>query len=214
MPFLLPAAAITAETAGMGAAEAGLASAAAASATAAGATSALSLSSLATAATIGSTAVSALGSISQSRASAASAGYNAKVVAQNAEQQTRNANFAGAEGEQNVAAEGAKTKATLAATLASQGASGVDVNTGSSVNVRESEAKLGILNALTVRSNAAKQAYGYQTGAASDLAQVDLLNKQKKNDITGGYLNAGATVLGGIGNASKYTQWLNQGNPF
>lgn len=169
---------------------------------------------IATAATIGSTAISALGSIQQSRASSAAAGYNAKVAAQNAEQQTRNANFAGAEGEQNVGAEGAKNRAALAATLANQGASGVDVNSGSSVNVRESEAKLGMLNALTVRSNAAKQAYGYQTGAASETAQSNLLNKQKKNDITGGYLNAGATVLGGLGGASKYSQWLSQGNPF
>lgn len=170
-------------------------------------------SGIATAATIGSSAISALGSIQQSRANAASAGYNAKVAAQNAQIQTQNANFAGAEGEQNVAAEGAKTKAALAATLANQGASGVDINTGSAVDVRESEAKLGALNALTIRSNAAKQAYGFQTGAASDVAQSQLLRKQQTYDITSGYLNAGSTILGGAGNAMKYTNWLNQSSP-
>lgn len=203
------ATAITASTIGMTAGEAALATSAAASATAAGAASAFSLSSVATAATIGSTAISALGSIQQSRANSAAAGYNAKVAAQNAELQTKNANFAGAKGEQDVAAEGAKNKAALAATLAAQGASGVDVNSESSVNTRQSEAKIGALNALTVRSNAAKEAYGYQVGASSEAAQEKLLKKQASYDTTGGYLNAGATVLGGISSASKYTDWLN-----
>ena len=69
---------------------------------------------------------------------------------------TQNAQFAGAEGEQQTAAEGAKTKAAVGATLANEGASGIDVDSGSNVDVRESEAKIGMLNALTIRSNAAK----------------------------------------------------------
>lgn len=166
-------------------------------------------STIATAATIGSSAISALGSISQSRASAASAGYNAKVAAQNAELQIQNAQFAGAEGEQNLAAQGAKNKAALAATLANQGASGVDVNTGSAVDVRESEAKLGMLNALTIRSNAAKQAYGFQVGAASERGQAALGRAQQKSDTTGGYISAGANVLSGLGSAARYSTWLN-----
>lgn len=168
-------------------------------------------STLATAATIGATALSAVGAISQSRASAASAGYNAQVAQNNAQIATQNSQFAGAEGEQNVSASTAKTRALVGATLANQGASGVDVNSGSSVNVRESEAKIGALNALNIRSQAARSAYGYQVGATSDEAQAALLRSQKKNDITAGYLDAGATVLGGLGKASQYTRWLSAG---
>lgn len=170
-----------------------------------------SLPSLATVATIGSSAVSALGSIAQSRASAASAGYNAKVQARNAEIATRNSQFAGAEGEANTAAASAKTRAALASTVADQGASGVDINSPSSVNTRESVAKIGTLNALNVRAEAARRAYGFQTESASDTAQSQLLRKQQKSDTTGGYLEAGANVLGGFGAASKYETWLNNG---
>lgn len=200
MPFALPAL----PTIAMGLGLSGEAVGAAASLSAA-------LPSIATAATIGSSAISALGAISQSRASAASAGYNAKVAQQNAEIATKNAQFTGAEGEQNVGAAGAATKAKIAATLANEAGSGVNINSGSAVDVRESEAKLGMLNALNVRSQAARQAYGYQTQSASDTGQAALLRKQQSADQEAGYINAGATVLGGVGKASQYTNWLQNG---
>lgn len=176
-----------------------------------GSAGAVTAGGLLSAASLGSSAISAIGSIAQSRAASASAGYNAKVAQQNAQLATQNAQFTGAEGEQNVAAAGAKTRAALAATVANQGASGVDINSGSSVNVRESEAKLGTLNALNIRSQAARQAYGFQTQSASDTGQAALLRKQQVSDQVGGYLNAGSTVLGGVGKASQYTNWLNNG---
>lgn len=175
------------------------------------ATISAALPSIATVATIGASAVSALGAISQSRAASASAGYNAKVAQQNAQIATQNSQFAGAEGQRNVAAEGAKTRAAMAATVAGQGASGVDINSGSSVNVRESEAKLGSLNALNVRAEAARRSYGYQTQSASDKGQAQLYRKEQSSDKIGGYLDAGATVLGGVGKASQYENWLSTG---
>lgn len=164
-------------------------------------------------ATFAAAGLNAAGQVQQGQANAAAAGYNAKVAAQNAEIQTQNANFAGAKGEQDVAAQSAKTKAAIGETLAAQGASGVDVNTGSSVNIRESEAKLGMLDALTVRSNAAKEAYNYQVGASQETAQAQLLRQQQKADKTGGYLNAFSTVLGGAGKASQYSTWLKSTSP-
>lgn len=178
---------------------------------------------LAIAATVGSSVIGGLGAIQQSRAQAASAGYNAKIASENAKIATQNAGFVGAEGEQNVAAESQKTRAVEGAIIANQGASGVNVNTGSNVDVRESAAKVGMLNALNVRSQAARAAYGYQTQAFSDLAQSKLLRSEQKSDITGGYINAGATILGGTGRAAMfasgggtpdiYNQWLNQSSP-
>lgn len=169
------------------------------------------LPSFATAASLASTVVGGLGAIQSARAASASAGYNAQVAANNAKIATQNANFAGAEGEQNVAASEAKTRAALAATLTNQGASGVDINSGSLVDVRESEAKLGMLNTLNIRSEAARQAYGFSTQSTNYSNQSALDKSQKASDEIGGYLNAGSTVLGGIGQASKYTDWLNQG---
>ena len=170
-------------------------------------------STIGTVASLGAAGIGALGSIEQSKASAASAGYNAQVAQQNAQIATQNASFAGSQGQQEVAASGAQTKARIAATLANQGASGVDVNTGSDVNVRESEAKLGMLDALTIRSNAAKSAYGYQTQSVSDTGQAALLKSQQGSDILGGYLSGASNVLGGIGSAAKFSTYLSVTDP-
>lgn len=160
--------------------------------------------SLAIMATIGSSAIGAAGAIQQSRAQAASAGFNAKIAAQNAGIATKNAEYIGAQGEQNVAAESQKTRAAEGAITANQGASGVKVNTGSSVDVRESAAKVGMLNALTARSEAARAAYGQQIQSTSDMAQSQLLRSEQKAAKTGGILNAGSTILGGFGKAAMF----------
>jgi len=159
---------------------------------------------LAIVATVGSTAMGAVGAIQQSKAASAAAGYNAKVAAQNAEVATQNANYAGAQGNQNVAAAQAETRAKVAAIEANQGASGVDINSGSAVDVRQSEAKLGMLNALNSRSKAVRDAYGFQTQSTNYTAQSKLDKSQAKSAKTAGYLNAATTVLGGAGKAADY----------
>lgn len=164
---------------------------------------------MAIAATVGSTAMSAIGSIQQGKAASAAAGYNAKVAAQNAELARQNASFAGAQGEQNVAAQQAENKAKLAAIEAQQGASGVDVNSGSFSQVRQSASKLGMLNALNIRSEAARKAYGFQTEATNYDAKGRLIKAQGKAARTAGYINAGATILGGAAKAAdSYQEYL------
>ena len=189
------------------------ATAAAAGAGTAGIAGAALAANAGTIALLGSSAIGAAGAISSSQASAASAGYNAKVAQNNAQIATQNANFAGAEGNQNVAVQADKTRAQIGATLANQGASGVDVNSGSAVDVRASEAKIGMMNALNIRSQAARQAYGFQTQSASDIGQAQLDRSQQSSDKTAGYLNAGTTVLGGAGKAAMYGNWLNSTDP-
>ncbi len=159
---------------------------------------------IAIAALAGSAGIGAMGAIQQGNAQAASAGYNAKIAAQNAQIATKNAEYIGAQGNENVAAESQKTRAAEGAITANQGASGVNVNTGSAVDVRESAAKVGMLNALNVRSQAARQAYGQQIQSTSDMAQSQLLRSQQKADKTAGFLNAGATILGGAGKAAMF----------
>lgn len=148
--------------------------------------------------------VEAIGQIQQSRAAAASAGYNAKVAQNNAQIATQNAAFAGGEGEQQAGVEGLKTKATYGGTLARQGASGIDIKSPSFQNVLTSEAELGKVNAMNIRSNAARQAYGYQTQATSDLAQAQLDRAQQKYAKRAGYINAASTIIGGASRAAMF----------
>lgn len=156
------------------------------------------------------TGLSALGSIQQGRAQSASANYNAQVQANNAQLEEQKATLAGQEGAANTAIEQQKTRAQVGAIKTAQAANGVNINTGSAVDVRSSAAELGELNALTVRSNAVKEAYGYKTQAASDTAQSQLDKQQAKYDSTAGYITAGSTLLSKGTSGSQTGLWDKQ----
>ena len=189
--FSLPAAAVTA--AGAGAATAG----------------ASTLGTIATVASLAGTGISALSSIRQGAASSSAANYNAQIAENNAKIATQNAAYTAGEGEQNVGAAGAKTRAVVGATLAGQGASGIDVNTGSDVDVRESEAMKGMMNTLDIRSQAVRQAYGLQNQALSDTAQSQLYKSRASSDKTDSIFSAGANILGGgVNAATTYQKFL------
>lgn len=157
---------------------------------------------------------SAIGASKQAGAEAAAARYNAQVAGQNADQADRNAQMAGEAGEAQFNMAGQRGKAQLGAILAEQGASGVDVNSGSSIGVRQSASELAQLNALTVRSNAIKEAYGHKVQATSFRSQGALDLKQADEAVSAGKINTAATLLGTVGNAgSNFSKWkINSGN--
>lgn len=169
------------------------------------------LSEVGTVASIAGAGIGALGAIQQGKAASASANYNAAVAANNAVLAKQNASFASQEGAAQAEAQSMKTRAEVGAIKANQGAAGVDVNSGSSLDVRSSAAETGELNALTIRSNAARQAYGYQTEATSATAQSQLDTAQAGFDTTAADIGASSTFLGGVGNAtSNYAGFLNK----
>lgn len=153
----------------------------------------------------------ALGSIAQGQQEKKAADYNARVQENNAKIAEQNARFAGEEGAANAATEAMKTRAAIGGIKAAQAANGVDINSGSPVDVRSSAAELGELNAITIRNNAARHAYGYQTEASSDRAQAQLDRQQGKYAAEAGFFKAGTTVLGsGISayQAGTFDSWM------
>lgn len=58
------------------------------------------------------------------------------------------------------------------------GASGVDVNYGSSVDVQADAAYLGELDALTIRTNAGREAWGYKVQAADLRKRATIARKE------------------------------------
>lgn len=165
--------------------------------------SAATAATLGTIGTVVSTGLSVIGALQQGRAASASAKYNAGVAANNAEIAKRNASATMAAGDTEANMVQRKTRSTVGSLKTDQAASGIDVNSKSAVDVRSSASELGMLDALSVRSNAARRAYGYQTDAASYSAQSQLDRFEASNASTAGYLNAGATLLGGIGDPNK-----------
>lgn len=166
----------------------------------AGATS--SLATIGTIASVASAGIGAFGAIRQGQAASESASYQSTIAANNAKIATQNASFQGAEGDANAAAKELQTRGKVGAITAAQGANGLDVNSGSAVDVRQSAAELGQLDAMTIRSNAARAAYGYQTQATSDQAQSALDKSTAKNDATAGYISGAGTLLSGAGSAA------------
>ncbi len=153
-------------------------------------------------------AVNAYGQMQSSRAQSQADQFNAEVAQQNAAIATQKQQWAGEEGDQAAGISQMKTAAKVGATQANQGASGVEVGTGSNAGVISSEREIGMLDALTIRSNAARQAYGYATEAYSDKAQSALDTYAAKNAITAGKIGAVSTLLGSAAKSTQYDNFM------
>lgn len=169
----------------------------------------IALGGIATAMTAISGVTSAVGAFMSASASANAANYNAEIASRNADVAKQNATWASQAGEQQAAIEETKTRARVGGIIAGQAANNIDVNSGSALDVRSSAAQLGELSALTVRSNAAKESYGYLNQAWSSTAQSNLDKSNASADEMAGVFNAGGDLISGIGNTAgnwaKYT---------
>jgi len=141
--------------------------------------------------------ISAFGAYEQGQAQAANATYQAQVAANNAMVARENASLAAASGAAREATQGMKTAATVGAIKAGQGASGIDVNTGSAASVRQAASKLGALDLATTRSNTSREVYGYEVAATNDVAQSQLLTSEATQAKTAGDISALGTFLSG-----------------
>jgi hypothetical protein len=154
--------------------------------------------------------ISAAGQYGSMEAQSANANYQAQVAANNAKIALSNASMATQSGEISAANQGMKTRAAVGTTLAQQGASGVDVNSGSAPKVRAAESELGALDALTIRSNAAKSAYGFEVAATGDTAESGLLESEAQQASAAAPLGALGSFLGSAsttgGSYAKYLQ--------
>lgn len=84
------------------------------------------------------------------------------------------------------------TEKVIGSQRAGFAAGGVDVNSGSALNTQADAAYLGELDALTIRQNAAKEAWGFKVQAAGS-------RYQGKNAEREGYMGAANTVISGAG---------------
>lgn len=225
IPALLASAFSTSATVGASAAAASTASAAAAGAAAGTAieTASIPLAAslpgwVSTAATVGSLAsgaVGAYGAIKSGQAQANAAKFNVQVASENAQQAQQNANIAGQAGAEQAGMSSMKSRAAVGELVANQAASNISVNSGSSLAARESEQLLGEQDALTIRSNATRQAFGYETQATSFGEESKLASYEAGQDITGGEISGTGTLLGGVSSAaSKYVQFRLQSGGF
>ena len=141
-------------------------------------------------------AVSAVGSIASGFATAANAKYQGQVARNNAIIAQQNADYAHKAGQVNAQAESLKAAQRGGMIKAAQAANGVDVNTGSNVDVQESDREKGQLDTQTVLHKADLQAYGYRTQATNYEAQARLDDSQAGQAEIGGFLGAAGGLAG------------------
>lgn len=144
--------------------------------------------------TVIQTGLSAKGSFDQARALQAQGRYSQLIANQNAtvsDAQAADAIARGQTAESRFRGETAQTIGSQRAALAAQG---LDVGSGSAMDIQQNERTLGELDALTIRNNAAREAYGYKVQGQNLRAQgiLDALGGEKAAE---GARNAGYSTL-------------------
>lgn len=160
----------------------------------------MGIETLATASLVGSAVgglTSAFGSLFGGAGQQAAYNYKAQVALNNKKIAEQNARYALQAGENEALISGMKTRAQLGTTLARQGASGLDVNSGSAVDVRESEAEIGSFNQMMIRANAARTSYGYKTQAMNFQAEAVSDKMAGENAMTAGEIGGLSSLIGG-----------------
>jgi hypothetical protein len=144
---------------------------------------------------------------------ATEATYQAGIAQQNQEIAQQNANYALYSGEVQAQQAGMKLRSEIATTKAEQGASNLDVNSGSAVLVRSAEQEVGQENISLIRSDAAKRAYGYTvqswqygTQATWDQTAATFDKGAAQMAMISGEISAAGSLLGGA--SSVGSQWM------
>lgn len=101
-----------------------------------------------------------------------------------------------------------ETGSIVSSIRAQQGASGIDVGSGSSALVRAGVSAVGAVDELTIRNNAARQAWGYETEAIGDSYKGEYAKLTAKSKETQSILNGGLQAISGpLAIESNYLRW-------
>jgi hypothetical protein len=139
--------------------------------------------------------ISAIGTIEQGEATSNAASYQAQVAQNNAIIAEQNATYASNAGLAQAAATSLKGASQAGKVKTAQAASGIDVNTGSAVNVQASERETNVLNSETVLNNAELQNYGYRAAATGYKATAGLEEEEAAQAPVGAALSATGNLL-------------------
>lgn len=156
--------------------------------------------------------VSAVGASYTGQAKSDMYNYQAGVADLNKKIASQNADYSREVGEVKAQDSGLRTEFQVGKMKAAQGATGLDVNSGSALATRQSQTLIGQHDQGTIRSNAARQAYGFDIEAIKYGAEGDMLRTAGKNAIEAGNLGAVSSILGGASSvASKWLQGTSAG---
>ena len=132
--------------------------------------------------------------------------YQSSMAWQNAAIAKQNQKYALDIGEQQAEKAGIAGAAQAGQIKAAQGASGVDVNSGSAKQVQDSQHLVSQMDLNTIREKAAKTAYDFSVQATNYENQARGYDKAASNAKTEGILGAVSSFIGTVGSVSS--KWL------
>lgn len=156
--------------------------------------------------------ISAVGQLEAGQATANAASYRAEVAKNNAAIALQNATYAEQSGSAKATVQGMKGAAIGGKIKAGQGASGVDVNSGSAVAVRAAQREASLLDTETVLNNSQLEAYGYRTRATSETATAGLEKMTAEQAPIGAAIGAAGSLLSSA--SSLGYKWSTGGSGF
>lgn len=150
--------------------------------------------------------VQGLGAKQAGEAQAGMYTYQAGIAQQNARIARQNEDYILGAGEQEAMQFGLKSAARMGQIKAAQGASGLNVGFGSAVDVRESQKEVSDIDVGTIRSNAARRAYGSYVESKQDEAQAGLYTMSASQAKRAGDIGMLGSFIGAAGSVSS--KWL------
>jgi hypothetical protein len=172
------------------------------------------LAAVGTAATVAGGLTNAAAARQQAAAQQQALQYQAAVARNN---QTIAEQNAQAELEKGQALEAEKRREIASregAIRAAVGGAGLDTGSGSPLRLQEDTARLGELDAQTIRNNSERAAYGFRTQGMSYAAQAQLDEMGATSAARGGALGAFSSILGRAASVSdKWLSYRRQGIP-
>lgn len=148
---------------------------------------------------VGSAAMGAMGAISSANAQAASQNSAANASEYNAEVDRQKAAVAFQQGNANEEAQRRSAAITLGKQRAGAAQSGVDLASGSALDLYKQSATNAELDALNIRYGAQLQSQGFQQQATLDTMSAQQARNNASAATTAGYLSAGASALSAYG---------------
>lgn len=150
--------------------------------------------------------LSAFGASKEGAATQSMYNYKAQVAKINADINRQNAGWARDKGETEATQYGMKAAQQRGSIRAAQGASGLDVNSGSAKEVQRSQEAIKDIDMSQIRSNAAKIAYDYETKAFMDENQSKLDTMAGEYAKEAGGIKAAGSILGTVSTVSSKWQ--------
>lgn len=136
--------------------------------------------------------------------------YQSAVARNNAILSERNAQQALAAGRTSEQTMRQRTAQTIGQQRAQMAANGLDISSGTPANIQADAARVGELDALTIRNNALRQAINFRQQASDYDSNAGFLDSRAANAKRAGDIGAFNSIVGGASSvADKWAKWQN-----